>query len=88
MTLNDVVQKKRCVGVQSETVRRVCHRKVTVRTLKYMLYNLMAKRATSCVCELRPALNVPISIIRIPGYQVPCKILKLHVFIYKIFRYL
>jgi hypothetical protein len=30
-----------------------------VRILKYILYNLMAKRATSCVCELRPALNVP-----------------------------
>ena len=27
----------------------------------YMLYNLMAKRATSYVCELRPALNVPIN---------------------------
>jgi hypothetical protein len=29
------------------------------RTLKSMLYKLMAKCATSCVCELRPALNVP-----------------------------
>ena len=38
--------------------------KVRVRTLKSMLYNLMAKpeRAASCVCDLCPALNVPNSL--------------------------
>ena len=30
------------------------------RTFKYMLYKLMCMRAANCVCELRPALNVPI----------------------------
>jgi hypothetical protein len=29
------------------------------RTLKFVLYNLMAMRAAKCVCELRPVLNVP-----------------------------
>ena len=30
------------------------------RTFKFSLYKLMAMRAASYVCELRPALNVPI----------------------------
>ena len=30
-----------------------------MRTFKYMLYKRMCMRAASCVCELRPALNVP-----------------------------
>ena len=29
------------------------------RTFKFSLYKLMAMRAASYVCELRPALNVP-----------------------------
>jgi hypothetical protein len=49
---NDAARKK-------IRVRRVCHKMVTVWTLKSMLYKLMAMHAASCVCELRPALNVP-----------------------------
>ena len=49
---DDVAQKKICVEC-------VCHKMVTAWTLKSMLCKLMAMRAVSCVCELRPALNVP-----------------------------
>jgi hypothetical protein len=51
---NDIAQKK-------IRVERVCHKMVTAWTLKSMLCKLMAMRAVSCVCELRPALNVPIN---------------------------
>ena len=40
------------------------------RTLKFTLYKLMCMRAASCVCELRPALNVPNMTTR-KSYSLP-----------------
>jgi len=56
---DDAKRRRKCFGNMSydpEYVPLTCPK----RTLKSTLYKLMAKRATSYVCELRPALNVPI----------------------------
>ena len=45
--------------IEKEYSCSCCHRKVTVRNLKIILYNMLTKCAMSYVCELRPALNIP-----------------------------
>jgi len=64
---DDAKRRRKCFGnmsydvAEDRTIPEYVPLTCPKRTLKSTLYKLMAKRATSYfVCELRPALNVPI----------------------------